>query len=422
MGVVVYFSERGAMVEILRCLLIEDRLAEARQTQILLAEAEKAGELPTTQVYVEQVSELSDALARLDCENFDILFLELGLPGADGLEVLVELKQKYPALPVVVLSRDVDQAAAQQALNYGATDCLFLDQADSHRLALAVRRASEHSHLQVKLRAGQERLDWLENSISEVVWQVRSDLHFQDVTQSILQLSGFSVEEVLHMTLLDLLTEPSRQIVRKAIKGKRTGSKTLEVEHFRKDGSLFWAEIVFLARGSQPNRLFYIKGVTRDISEKHSLKERVQNLGMHDEMTGLYNQAYFQEELARLEFSRLYPISILVAELEGAKAVNAESGSQAGDELMKRASAILRQVFRTEDLVARISADEFVILLPRTTVHSAGRAVQRVVDLMDQENLTHGSVPLHMSLRIATVETGQSLVKTFKAARPKKFS
>jgi diguanylate cyclase (GGDEF)-like protein/PAS domain S-box-containing protein len=421
MGEAVYFSERDAMTEILRCLMIEDRLAEAKQAQKLLAEAEKAGDLPKTQVYLEQVSELSDALTRLDCENFDILFLELGLPGADGLEALIELKQKYPVLPVVVLSRSVDQAAAQQALNRGATDCLFLEQADSHRLALAVWRALEHSHLQVKLRADQERLDWLENSISEAVWQVRSDLHFQDVTQSIRQLTGFSVEEMLQLTLLDLLTEPSRQIVQQAIEEKGTGSQTLEVEHFRKDGSLFWAEIVLLARAGQPDGPVFINGVTRDISEKHSLKERLQYLGMHDEMTGLYNRAYFQEELARLEFSRLHPISIMVAELEGAKAVNAEFGLQAGDELFKRAAAIFRQVFRSEDMVARISTDEFVAIMPLTQAHSAGRALQRVVNLMDQENLTHLSVPLHMSLRVATAETGQSLVTTLQAVGPEKF-
>ena len=162
-----------------------------------------------------------------------------------------------------------------------------------------------------------------------------------------------------------------------------------------------------------------INGVTRDVTEKHTLKERLEYLSLHDEMTGLFNRVYFQEEMTRLECSRLHPISILVAELEDVKPINIEFDLQTADELAKRAAAILHQAFRSEDMVARISSDEFVAIMPLTQAGSAGRVMQRVVNLMDQENLANLSFPLHMSLGIATSETGQSLFKTFKSAEPK---
>lgn len=410
------------MSEILRCLIIAKRLVEIRQTQKLLADAEKARALPATQVFIEQVPDLSEAWELVDSGNFDLLFLELGLPGTSGLESLAELRQRAALLPVVVISRTVDSDAAQQVLSSGAADCLFLEQADAHRMALAVRRALEHSHLQVNLRADQERLEWLENSMSEAVWLARSDLHFVDVTRSISPLTGYSVSEFLKFNLLDLLAESSRQGVQKALLARSADPQILEVEHFRKDGSLFWAEVSFSARESRSDGLVLFNGVTRDVTEKHALRDRLEYLSMHDELTGLFNRAYFQEELSRLEFSRLHPISILIAELEDVKVASATIGLQAGDELAKRAAAVLRQAFRSEDLVARISSDEFVVIMPQTHSGPAGRAVQRVVNLMEQENLVTSTLPLNMSLGIATAETGQSLFKTLKAAEPKKFA
>ena len=92
---------------------------------------------------------------------------------------------------------------------------------------------------------------------------------------------------------------------------------------------------------------------------------------MHDPMTGLFNRAYFVEELKRLEPSRMYPITILMADLEGLKAINFQHGMAAGDELIRQAANLLRAAFRAEDLVARIGGDEFMAIMPRCNPRAA---------------------------------------------------
>ncbi len=64
---------------------------------------------------------------------------------------------------------------------------------------------------------------------------------------------------------------------------------------------------------------------------KKQTEERVRYLSFHDTLTGLYNRAYFEEEFIRLDVDRQYPISLIIADMDGLKLVNDEHGHVAGD-------------------------------------------------------------------------------------------
>lgn len=99
----------------------------------------------------------------------------------------------------------------------------------------------------------------------------------------------------------------------------------------------------------------------------HAYDCREFGLDGHDALTGLPNRARFLE---RLE-SKLEPtdgpssaVAVLFVDLDGLKTVNDELGHAAGDELLTVAGARLRNVVRSQELVARIGGDEFTVLLP----------------------------------------------------------
>ena len=91
-----------------------------------------------------------------------------------------------------------------------------------------------------------------------------------------------------------------------------------------------------------------------DITDRKMAEERLTYISLHDIMTSLYNRAFFDEELARYEKSRVRPISILVMDMDNFKAINDRLGHLGGDTALQNIANIIQSSFREEDVTARI--------------------------------------------------------------------
>lgn len=155
--------------------------------------------------------------------------------------------------------------------------------------------------------------------------------------------------------------------------------------------------------------------VVRDITERKRAEEKLKFMSSHDILTGLYNRFYFEQEMVRLERSRHFPLSIVMADVDDLKALNDRLGHAAGDVLLRQAALLFREAFRSEDIVARIGGDEFAVLLPDTGEQAVQEVVVRIRDSLHLWNDTHGN-PISLSLGIATAETGAQLAEALRAA------
>jgi diguanylate cyclase (GGDEF)-like protein len=103
-----------------------------------------------------------------------------------------------------------------------------------------------------------------------------------------------------------------------------------------------------------------------------SLSGELQHQALHDPLTGLANRALLADRMSHgLAAPEREPVVLLLADLDGFKAVNDTLGHQAGDELLIEAAARLQTIVRHEDTVARLGGDEFAVLL---------RSVSGIVD------------------------------------------
>lgn len=98
----------------------------------------------------------------------------------------------------------------------------------------------------------------------------------------------------------------------------------------------------------------------------------------HDQLTGLFNRAYFEEESRRLDVKRQLPISIIIADVNGLKLINDTFGHEKGDQLLKKVAKIFKNIFREEDIITRWGGDEFLILLPQTEKEQASKICNRI--------------------------------------------
>ena len=115
--------------------------------------------------------------------------------------------------------------------------------------------------------------------------------------------------------------------------------------------------------------------------ERRALTERLHRLATYDGLTGCLNYQSFQatliNEVERTERYRR-PLSVVIADLDGFKAINDRYGHAAGDSALISIASALRAGVRSADLVGRIGGDEFAILLPETLTTDARQLVERL--------------------------------------------
>ena len=154
----------------------------------------------------------------------------------------------------------------------------------------------------------------------------------------------------------------------------------------------------------------------RNITVRRTAENKFHYYSTHDSLTKLYNRSFFEEELHRLEISRQYPISIIMLDIDGLKEVNDKLGHAAGDELLRRAAQLFKNIFRNEDIIARIGGDEFAILLPSSNKQVVHNALKRVTQSLQSSKLNNLEIPIQFSYGCSTCLTPCSLSEALKEA------
>ena len=104
--------------------------------------------------------------------------------------------------------------------------------------------------------------------------------------------------------------------------------KGFETQVFRKDGSKIWISVKALAMRDANGAVVFYEGTMVDITGRKWADDQIRYLSFHDKLTSLYNRAYFEEELKRLDTDRELPITVIMGDLNGLKLVNDAFGHQ----------------------------------------------------------------------------------------------
>ena len=144
-----------------------------------------------------------------------------------------------------------------------------------------------------------------------------------------------------------------------------------------------------------------------DITARKKAEAYLEFLGKHDVLTKLHNRAFYVDELNRLDRKGPWPVTIIMADLNGLKPLNDQLGHGAGDDLLRRAGEVFAEAISRPNHVARIGGDEFAIIMPGADERAGIAAMEQIQKLVTVNNSFYSGAPLSLSLGVGTAVAGE---------------
>jgi len=244
-----------------------------------------------------------------------------------------------------------------------------------------------------------------------------------NINQATVDLYNAKSKDELIQGLAEILVIESMEEFKQELIALLNGETSYECEIYQKKltGELIYGWLRLSVPPGYEDSWARVQISIVDITDRKEAEEKLRFISFHDALTGLYNRDYFEEEIARLEGGRQYPVSIISCDLDGLKQINDQFGHSAGDRALKGAAKVLGlHTFRKEDVVARIGGDEFIVILPRVDLDLNSSILERIengVTQFNNSNLDDDLYrPISISMGYAVVHEGNSLEDGYKSA------
>lgn len=278
-----------------------------------------------------------------------------------------------------------------------------------------IKDVTDRKNAEQALKESEERYRTLAERSFAGVYVVQNGT-FKFLNSNMTNYLGYTPDELLERESLSIVHPDDRDKVRDHNKKILLGMSDIpnEFRIIRKSGEIRWLIETVSTIHFRGKRA--VLGNCMDITERKLTENKLRYLSTHDVLTGLYNRAYFEEELKRLEQGRIFPVGVVVADIDNLKKVNDTQGHAAGDELIKRAAKVMQDSFRMQDVLARSGGDEFAALLPGADDAVAERIIVRVREMLEVHNRMFNDCPMGISLGYAVGLKGNKLSEILKIA------
>ncbi len=348
----------------------------------------------------------------------DVVLSDIMMPRMDGLEMASQIRMIKPDCHIIVLTAYSDTEYLLECIAIGISQ-FAQKPVDFAKLSQTIGQCNDLIQMERRVQKQSEMIQLLSQAMEQAPAPVviaSLDGSIEYVNAMFCRVTGYEKDEVIGRNPRFLKSEINPPEVYQDLWKTITSGKEWECElaNRRKNGQVYWEWVKISPVFDSAGNIFKYLKVAQDITDRKKYEESLHYLSTHDSLTGLYNRVYFDAEMKRLASSREYPVSIIVADVDGLKTVNDTKGHDAGDQLIQATATAILTVFRAADVVARIGGDEFAVLLPNTDRQTAQDAVDRIRSNVESyDSKLHGG---GLSLGIATAFSGDELVAALKRA------
>lgn len=372
-----------------------------------------------------------------------LILLDIMMPGTDGLEMCRNLKarRELQHIPVIFITAMNDPESEEKGFDAGAVDYIhkpIRPPAVRARVRTHISMSGMLDHMITLNQDLKKRLEKLDNSTapdknlfesvfmatSEGIVLLDAQCKIIAVNVAFSRITGYSQQEVLNRSYATMNSAPDPELSLENLRSyvARHDHWSGEIYNRRKSGELYPELRTISTIRSNDNEITHYVTVFNDISSLKETEQRLEELTWRDPITGLPNRALFLNQLGTaLKFCNRGNVStaVLVVDINNFRYINETCGFKYGDQVIREFAKRLRNAVFSDDSIARLSGDEFgIVLAPKQwSIDDAYRVVLALHDRIQNcltEPITCGDGP---ELRLE-VTVGAALCPTESSDSP----
>jgi diguanylate cyclase (GGDEF)-like protein len=245
----------------------------------------------------------------------------------------------------------------------------------------------------------------------EFVERCMQEIHVIDVNQHTLEMFAAPDKKTLLSRLREVFRDDMRPHFREQLIDLWEGKlfQQREVLNYSLEANEVHVHLQFSVLPGHERAWDLVLVALTDITARKKAEAYLEFLGKHDVLTKLRNRSFFVDEMNRLERKGPFPVTIIMADLNGLKRVNDQLGHAAGDALLRRAGEVMAKAMETPFSAARIGGDEFAVLMPGTDERGGATMIETIRQLVDLNNQFYPGSPISFSMGAATIQHGERL-------------
>jgi len=362
--------------------------------------------------------------------NLDVIVTDINMPKMNGLEMLEAISKIDHLIPSIVTTAHNDSEFLKEAINQRVRGYVSKP-LNMHGLIDSLIMVSEPKYLKDKLEQLNKKL---ELKVEQKTYALKSILDAQDnlilvlnhdksfeVNQTLLDFFGFkNLEEfsTKYDTISDYFIEKKNYFTTK--ENTIWFDEIMKLEDNKRVvvmNNLKGEEIIF--RVNIKSFMFNSKHIVISFTDITDLKHytyELQYKATHDNLTKLFNRQKFNDELDKeiiRENRYEHGLSLLMLDIDDFKKINDTYGHDMGDIVLKDISRITEDSIRVTDCAARWGGEEFMVLLPETSLQESGKIAELIRTNIEkyENNALENSVTV--SVGVAHFKVHEDTVDSF---------
>ena len=275
------------------------------------------------------------------------------------------------------------------------------------RVELLESAEAERQKAVEALRESEEKYRILLDESSDPIFMFYADGTYRYVNRAFADGVGRRLDEIIGNKIWDVFPKDEADKRFAVVKWVFENGKmrVLEVRVPRSEGDRYY---ITTAKPilNEKNEVNSVICISKEITERKRMEDELRYISTHDSLTDLYNRHFFQTEMERIQGGRLFPVSIVMADLDNLKGINDRHGHKTGDAIIIQAAELMKKNFRSEDIIARIGGDEFGVILTETGEIEMSNIITRFYNEIEKQQ----DALFNLSLGWATAQESSSLV------------